>query len=381
MGPLEGVRVVDFGIITAGASTSAILADLGAEVIKVEGPDYIDPFRYWAGQADDPRWWDHSPHFRFTNRGKRGLCVDLKSAEGRRLLLDLVAVSDIVVENFRVGVMERLGVGFPALVAVNPRVVLGSVSSQGVDGPDALAVSFGSTLEASSGMASFVRYPGGDPQVSGQALNYPDQVASLFAAGMLVAALIDARRDGLPAHVDLSQRELSAYFIGESILCAAQGGDPYAGPRDRPLEGLFRSADGRWLAVTVERPETAERLGAEGLSTEPEALAAWVAARPAEAAAGFLRARGAAAEPVRRAEDMAGATGPGRGLAVAAGPDGEPVKGLPWTLDGAAAAVRGPAPTLGGDNRAIVVELLGRDPAEYEHLVAAGVLADAPRRP
>ena len=255
MKPLDGLRVVDLGIITAGASTSAILADLGAEVIKVEGPGYVDPFRRWAGSGDEEGWWDKSPYYRFTNRNKRSVCVDLKSDEGRRLLLDLIAISDVVVENFRVGALDRLGLGFSTLVQANPSIVLASISSQGTTGPGFDAVSFGSTLEASSGMASLVGYPGAAPQISGQALNYPDQVASLFAAGIIVAAIIEVpgntRR---AAHIDFSQREIASFLLGEHIVAAAHRATGVKAQTGAPsaFQGVFRAGDGRWVAVTVE---------------------------------------------------------------------------------------------------------------------------------
>src|SRR5689334_9621182 len=100
---LRGVRVLDLGIVTAGASTSAILADLGAEVIKVEGPSYTDPFREWTGIVEGTEWWNDSPQFQATNRNKRSVCLELKSPRGRELLLRLAAGCDVVLENFRVG--------------------------------------------------------------------------------------------------------------------------------------------------------------------------------------------------------------------------------------------------------------------------------------
>lgn len=384
MKPLHDVRVVDLGIITAGASTSAILADLGAEVIKIEGPDYIDPFRFWAGSGTVGRWWDTSPHYRFTNRNKQNLCVDLKCDEGRELLLDLVARSDVVVENFRVGVLDRLGLGFDILVRANPRIVLGSVSSQGTTGPEALAVSFGSTLEASSGMSSLIRYPDGAPQVSGLALNYPDQIASLVAAGFLVAALIEARTTGKPAHIDVSQREISSFVIGEDIVRAAHGGEAAAPRVGAPAvaQGVFAAADGRWVAVSVEdevRDHAVRANGGPGC-TDDAGLAAWVATRDSSEVVRHFRAAGAAAERVRTVAEMADPEGPARsGVAIVEGPDGLPVKGLPWILDGEPFEVHRAAPGLGADNHAVVVGLLERSEEDYAALVEAGVLADAPR--
>ena len=113
-GPLAGVRVIDLGILTAGASTSAILADLGADVIKVESSTYLDPFRGTPGTSRVEGWWNNSIAFKSTNRNKRGICLDLKSPRGRELFLRLAGKSDVVIENFRRGVMQRLGIGYDA---------------------------------------------------------------------------------------------------------------------------------------------------------------------------------------------------------------------------------------------------------------------------
>ena len=109
---LTGVRVLDFGLLTAGANTSAMLADLGAEVLKIESGAYLDPFRVVGKPDNDDGWWNRSPQFRFTNRNKRGLALNLKDAEGQRVIRELAAHCDVVVENFRRGVLDRAGLGY-----------------------------------------------------------------------------------------------------------------------------------------------------------------------------------------------------------------------------------------------------------------------------
>ena len=158
--PLKGCRVLDLGIITAGAATSALLADLGAEVIKIESPSYRDPFRGWAG-SDQPE--DVRGFFRFTNRNKVGASIELKRPEGREAFMRLVAHSDIVLENFRRGVIARLEIDYPQLRAVRPGIILASISSQGETGPDTNYVSFGTTLEAMSGLSWMTGYADGEP--------------------------------------------------------------------------------------------------------------------------------------------------------------------------------------------------------------------------
>ena len=184
-GPLSRVRVLDFGLLTAGANTSAMLADLGADVLKVESGAYLDPFRVVGKMDDADGWWNRSPQFRFTNRNKRGLALNLKAAEGQRVIRDLARRCDVVVENFRRGVLDRAGLGYAALKAINPRIVFAAISSQGDTGPERMNVSFGSTLDATSGIAALTGYAGEEPRISGMDVNYPDQIVSLFATGIV----------------------------------------------------------------------------------------------------------------------------------------------------------------------------------------------------
>ncbi|HPU54338.1 MAG TPA: CoA transferase, partial [Burkholderiaceae bacterium] len=254
--PLTGVRVIDFGQLTAGANTSAMLADLGADVIKIESPANLDLFRAIGAPDRGADWWNRSPPFRFSNRNKRSIALDLKSAEGLAQVRELIARSDVVVENFRRGVLERLGLDYARLRELNPRVVLASISSQGETGPNRLHASFGSTLDATGGLAALTGYAEGDPQISGSDVNYPDQVVSLISAGLILAALKQVRSSGQGTRLDISQREIVSFLIGEEIVAA--GADPArqtqrAGNREAGvlLQDCFRCADGRWLALSV----------------------------------------------------------------------------------------------------------------------------------
>ncbi len=250
MKSLERCRVLDLGIITAGAATSAVLADLGAEVIKIESATYKDPFREWTGELLPGDLPDLPIYFRMTNRGKLNAGIDLKNQQGREVFLRLVERSDVVVENFRRGVLARLGLDYGALQAANPDIILASISSQGEDGPDANYISFGSTLEAMAGLAATTGYAEGPPIVSGIGFNYPDQVVAIFAAGMIATAWY-ARESGGGVHLDLSQRELTSFMSGEAFL-APRGRVGNAQP-GIPIQECFLSRDGRWIAVTVEQ--------------------------------------------------------------------------------------------------------------------------------
>src|SRR5437762_984272 len=219
---LRGVRIADLTIITAGASATQILGDLGADVIKVESARYPDPFRHWGAGLAQPegleRPWDASPPFNGVNRNKRGLSLDLKDPRGREAFLRLVAISDVVAENFRRGVMERLGLGFEILRQVKPDLIMVSLSSQGNDGPESGYGSFGSTLDALSGLMSITGYGPEAPVWSSNDVNYPDQVVSMFGAGLLLLGLRRRRLSGQGVYIDCSQRELVTSRKGEVVL-------------------------------------------------------------------------------------------------------------------------------------------------------------------
>jgi len=380
--PLAGCRVLDLGIITAGAATSALLADLGAEVIKVESPTYRDPFRVWAGEGEPEEGDDLPVHFRATNRNKQAISIDLKRPEGRAVIMRLVTKADVVVENFRRGVLAKLGLSFEELKTANRAIVLASVSSQGETGPDASHVSYGTTLEAVSGLAWGTGYAGGRPEVSGRDVNYPDQVVAIFAAGMISAALRTVRSGGDGVHLDLSQRDLTSFLYGEAFAAASLGeARPRAGNADPavPLQDCFRAADGRWLAITVE-PDAfagvAAALGAEAGAPPAEIarrLATLVAGRTAGEARAFVVSLGAKVAIVADGLAMIASEGKLWSHALAR-VDGAIVKGFPFQLDEAPMRVVSDAPHVGADTRAVLARLGGYDEGEIAALAEAGVI-------
>jgi Predicted acyl-CoA transferases/carnitine dehydratase len=378
---LSGLRVLDFGIITAGAGTSALLADLGAEVIKIEGPSYLDPFRKWLGGGQEPDWWNRSPHFRFTNRQKQSVCIDLKSEQGRAVMLDMVAASDIVVENFRAGAMEALGLGYAALKAANPGIILASISSQGSTGPNAASVSFGSTLEGSSGLSSLIRSADGVPQISGHALNYPDQVVALFAAGAIMSALVHRQAGGEGAWLDISQRALASFLLGEHLGAGGEATGMPGAPARAQL--IARTLDARWIAVTIETRERHEALLRRwrlAPDADIDALADHIRGLPSRQVLADVHGLGGAAALVRTAGELLDADGPvPASPAIARDRAGHIVKGCPWTYDGVPLGDMAPAPSLGEDNEAVARRVAGLSPQRFEALARAGIFATAPR--
>ena len=211
--PLAGFRVLDLGIITAGAGVSALLADMGAEVLKIEADSYPDPFRAWAGDAV-------SPFFKGNNRNKKGIALDLKSEAGKASFLELVKTADVVVENFRRGVLDRLGFEYETLRHVNPDIILASISGQGLTGPGSGNSSYGSTLEASSGFSASVCYEGGAPYITGRNVNYPDQTVVIYAASVIAAALSQTNRG---MNLDICQRDVAVFLSGGEIEAVSAG--------------------------------------------------------------------------------------------------------------------------------------------------------------
>ena len=365
MRPLAGITVLDLGIITAGAATAALLVDLGATVVKIESEGYRDPFRDWVGGAGQ------SPLFNATNRGKHGLALDLKHPEGRGVFLDLAEGADVVVENFRRGVLDKLGLGFGALRARNPAIVLASISSQGETGPDAGHVSYGSTLESVSGLAFASGYAGGGPEVSGVDYNYPDQVVAIFAAGMIVSALMARRAGGGAAHLDLSQRELTSFLMGEVFAAELSGqetrrrGNAEAG---YAMQDCLATRDG-WLAVSV----PPGRMAALGAVAGPD-LPGWAAGQDAAAAAAALAGAGIAAAPVANGMDILRARPWHRAMTENA--EGALVKGQPFRFRSGDPETPVPAPAVGRDSRRTLAEIAGYGPERIDRLIASGAVSE-----
>jgi crotonobetainyl-CoA:carnitine CoA-transferase CaiB-like acyl-CoA transferase len=374
--PLQGCRVLDLGIITAGAATAALLADMGAEVIKVESPTYRDPFRGWAGgPVSEPGGMP--PLFRATNRNKAAVSLDLKQAEGRAAFLRLVAKSDVVVENFRRGVMARLGLDYPVLRAANAGTILASISSQGETGPDATYVSFGSTLEAVSGMGWLTGYADDAPVISGRDVNYPDQVAALFSAGMIATAWRTCRESRNGCHLDLSQRELTSFLIGEAF---AAGDDPTRGGNAQEphlVQDCFRDRAGKWIAITIDPQDAATLRALANLSDKQElhvALGTWIAAHDGAGCVRVLTEAGIAAAPALDGASLLEHRGNLWDDALIRCESGEFLKGFPFQLAETPLAVQRDAPRIGADTAEVLSRVGGYSADEIAALARAGAI-------
>ena len=294
--PLAGLRVVEVGIALAGPFAGSLLADLGAEVIKVERRDGGDPMRLLGRRKNGVQvWWGVAA------RNKRVVTLNLKDPEGKALFERLVADADVVVENYRPGVMDRLGIGWKALSKINPRLVMLSVSGFGQTGPDSGRPGFGKIAEALSGMVSLTGEPGETPQHVGFSL--ADTSAGLMGFFAVSAALY--ARDcagGSGTHIDLALYEplfrmadcqLALHHLAGGSPAREGSNDPYgwgvSGAESAWLP-TFACADGRWVMLKV-APGAAPRLaGLAGLPADSSrrelaaALAYWFRDRSPEAA-------------------------------------------------------------------------------------------------
>jgi benzylsuccinate CoA-transferase BbsF subunit len=214
--PLTNIRVVDFGWVLAGAIPGQILADLGAQVIKVETRkrlDFMRQGRPLIGDKPDP---EQNPTFHNVNRGKLSFAVDMEHPKGAELLLRLVRISDVVIENFSVGVLKKFGVDYVHLQEIKPDIIMISMSSAGQYGSFAGMRSYASTINAMSGLDSTVGYEG--ERVLGIQQPYSDLNASLHAAFAVLSALWYRNRTGQGQYIDLSQWETSISVAGEIMM-------------------------------------------------------------------------------------------------------------------------------------------------------------------
>ena len=241
-GPLAGVRVLDFTRVLAGPAASLALADLGAEVFKIEPPGTGDETRTFPPMRDG-----ESHYYLAINRGKKSIVVDLKSEEGLALVKDLAARCDVLVENYRPGVMERLGLGYETLKAINPRLIYCSISGYGQTGPLKDRPSFDIVLQAMSGALSMNGEPDGLPMKLGIPLG--DLVGGINGPIGILSALYERERTGLGRHIDISLMDGLMGMLGYiAQLAFFTGQDPHRVGSQHPNlvpYGIFPAKDHR----------------------------------------------------------------------------------------------------------------------------------------
>ncbi len=257
--PLEGLKVVDIAVLFASPTISQNMGDFGADVIKVEHPKSGDSLRSLGAAKDGvPLWW------KITNRNKRCVTLDLGKPEGQEIFKKLVADADVLTENFRPGTMEKWGLGWEVLHALNPRLVFVRVSGFGQTGPYKDKPGFGTLAEAMSGFAFITGQPDGPPTLPGTGL--ADAVAGQLGTWATMMALYERdHKSGKGQYIDLSVLEPLFTILGDQAITYDQLGKVQQRTGNRvPSIGaprnIYKTRDGRWLALSANAPAIAARV-------------------------------------------------------------------------------------------------------------------------
>ncbi len=410
--PLDGVRVLDFSWVWAGPFASLQLAHLGADVIKVEHGDRLCLGRRlpFHPPGVEPSV-NTSGYFNQWNQAKRSIAIDLTEPRGRELARRLAAEADVVLDNFAVGVMDRLGLSADELARRNPRLIVASISGYGQSGPCRNYMGYGPTAAPLSGLADLTGYPGEGPAEVGIA--FGDPACGIAAAWAIVAALAIRRRTGLGRRIDVAMWEAALAFqpdgwmghaLGEAVSARTGNRDPRWAPH-----GCYRCADdadgpreaGAWVTIActddadwralcdavgpglAEDPRFADLAGRRANEDALDAaIGNWTATLDRWSITRVLQDAGVAAFPSMSPRDLAAdpqlqARGflehldhPEVGRRVHAG--------IPWRLTFGPNGVRAPAPLLGQHTDEVLAEVLGLDPDELDLLHRDGVLGARP---
>jgi benzylsuccinate CoA-transferase BbsF subunit len=391
--PLAGVRVLDFTWVVAGPVTTRILADLGADVIKVERRDAVDFGDRRGGLSGT------------LMRGKRSVVVNLADPRGVAVARALALRSDVLVDNFSARVMPNLGLDWESLATERPDIVCVRMTGFGLTGPERDHVSYGPTLQALTGYTLLMAEPDGPP--AGFGYSYSDLAGGNLGALAALAAVFHRRRTGRGQLVDLAQQEVVASLVGPLFLERATGGGASAACGNASAEapcaphGVYPCAgDDRWIAIAVVGDDDWRRfalaIGAPAWTREARfatvadrlahaatldrLVAGWTQTMNVHTATSRLQANGVAAGPVADAHDVC-AVDPAlaaRGhFAEMPTPEGRTVRidGPPFLLSETPAAVRGPGPLLGEHTDEVLATVLGYDAATIAALRADGVVA------
>lgn len=367
-GPLADLRVIDCSTVVAGPGCARYMADFGADVIKVERPDGGDATRAmgWRDPGDDVTLW-----WKLQGRGKRTVVLDLKAPDDLLAMRRLCASADVLIENFRPGTLERLGLGPDVLHEDNPALVITRVTGFGQDGPYADRPGFATLAEAMSGFAAINGEPDGAPLLPPIALT--DEVAGLVAAFATMVAV----HSGEGQVVDVSLLESlfqlmgplpALYGLTGQVQERLGSGIPYTVPRN-----TYLSADGIWIAVSTSSGSVATRVmemigvgdderfatfegRVEHRDEIDRRMAEWIGARSEQEVMAAFEAAHAAAAPVMSMADIA--VDPHyRARGTIADVDGVPMQGLVARLSATPGRIRGPARPLGADTAEVLAEL------------------------
>lgn len=405
VGMLSGVRVVDLSMGWSGPLATRHLADLGADVIKVEACQHVDWWRTYERTPEALAQIERSLTFNSMNRHKRGITLDLASVRGRELLLRLVGCSDVLIENNAASVLPKLGLGEAQLRAANPELISLSMPAFGASGPWRDYRAYGSTVEQSSGLPHLIGQADAPPSMHHVA--WGDSVAGLNAAVALLIALWHKRRTGRGQRIDLSQVQCLFPLAIHGILERSLHGREYArqGNRHPHLapHGVYRCAgDDRWIMIAVSRDESwralCQVLGRSDLERDAAlqtssgrkareaeldaALTAWTCQQDRDLAMTRLQAAGVLAAALRGSEELlAEPQLQARGFWQLIEREFVGVTPQPSTayrFSERPLPIGSPAPTLGQHNREVFADLLGLAADEIAALEREGVIGTRP---
>ena len=389
-GPLSGIRVADFSVHAAGPFAGLMLAEMGAQVIKIESSARLDITRRPHAMYGKP-----PSSFEQINANKLSVCLNLKEPRAVELALELVGVSELALENFRPGVLSRLGLGFEAMREVRPDIILVSLSSNGQSGPESNYAGYAPMFSALGGLGHLTGYPDGPPVELRHAMDHTGGMLAAFAA---VAALSARQRTGMGQHVDVSVRDLATSFIGPELLDVAMNSrEPHRrGNRDDSAapQGVYRClGEDEWVSISVasqtEWQGFVKGIGSPSWATGDEfgdafrrlrrhdeldaLIEEWTAQHTAAEATQRLQACGVAAFPslppdaMMRDEHLLARNA----FPVVCNEDsGERQRAVtpPWRFSESPALIDQWTPTLGQHNAAVFSGILGLPPQEVEDL-------------
>ncbi len=406
--PLSGIRVADLTMIWAGPYATKILADQGAEVIKIESPRAWDNIRTLLPPPTAPgeHWWNTNFYFHEYSRNKKSLTLDLAAPQGKAVFARLVAECDVVIENYRTDVMDNLGLTYEWLCRQRADIIVVGMAGFGKTGPERNAVGYGPIIEMMSGLTSTSGY-GGDGMPYKSGISYGDPIAGITAAAAAAAALVYRARSGKGQYIDLAQREAMSTMLGEFYMDWSMNGrlpeHQGAGHDWMAPHNIYPCAgNDEWIAICVRsdaewdalkrvlgQPQWAEQeqfsdqiLRWEHRGQLDQQLGAWTAAREKTELFAALRAERIPSSPVWKTLELL------RDPHLRARGFYEPLRhpevgiwmvhGWLWRSSGAGPCVLAPAPDFGQHNSDILGGLLGLSEAEQAALAAAGVIAQAP---
>ena len=381
---LAGIRVLDFSIMLAGPNCARMLADVGAEVIKIEPPEGDDM------RLRHPLRNGHSSYFGQLNAGKKSITLDLKNADAIALVRRLVARSDIVVENFRPGVMERLGLGQSALRAINPRLIYCSISGYGQTGPAAERAAYAMIVHAASGFdRTLMRYAGDRDRPAPGAVFVADVLGAIYAYAAIQTALVQRARTGAGQHIDVALMDCMSNLLVYELQEAQ-----FPVTAARPIYGPVRASDGdlliapitaRNFAALCEVTALPELRSDPRFSTVParganwpammQIVEQWTRVRPVAECVAALESAGVPCSAYSDPGDML--HDPhllARGAFARITDGGGEFTGVnpPWKMTGTRTDLRGAVPGLGEHTRAVLADVLDITGDEQQRLTAAG---------